>query len=516
MQISLSFGNAGSLEIWEKVFILRIAKSQETKRGLDSPGTNCYLTKFDYYRKVEYNPLKEKNKRKKLWFVGIVAGLLLLPVLWLLFVRLEGQKPVIRFELASPFVGKSNEFSVALEDKKSGLRKIWIAIIKEGKEVVLIDEALPSAGFFSGGEVKTKTLNITFEPEKFKFADGKAIIRLAVWDYSWRGWWQGNQIYVEKNLIIDTRPPEIEVISRAHNVTQGGAGLVIYRTSEDSHQSGAQVGDNFFPGHAGYFKDPRIRLAFIGLSYQQGPGTQIMVKAVDKAGNAAKAGVNHHIRKKAFKNDKIGISDRFLGWKVPELENEIAVEATASPVDKFIKINRELRQANYQQINALVANTTTAKHWGGAFLRMPGANQAGFADHRVYNYKGKIIDRQVHLGIDLASVKHAPVPAANSGIVIFSGPLGIYGKTVLIDHGFGLFSMYAHLNRSDVSEGQQVSKGDILGRTGSTGLAGGDHLHFSMLVHNTFVNPVEWWDASWIKNNISSKIEAVPSAPAQN
>jgi murein DD-endopeptidase MepM/ murein hydrolase activator NlpD len=317
-------------------------------------------------------------------------------------------------------------------------------------------------------------------------------------------------------LIIDTLPPEIEVISRVHNLTQGGAGLVIYRTSEDSRQSGVQVGDNFFPGHAGYYTDSRIRLAFIGLGYQQGRGTQIMIKAVDQAGNAAKAGVNHHIRKKVFKNDKIGISDRFLNWKVPELENEITAEATASPVDKFLKINRELRQANYQQITALVEKTATTKHWAGMFLRMPGANQAGFADHRVYNYQGKIIDRQVHLGIDIASVKQAPVPAANSGIVIFSGPLGIYGKTIILDHGFGLFSMYAHLTRSDVSEGQQVSKEDVLGRTGSTGLAGGDHLHFSMLVHNTFVNPVEWWDATWIKNNISSKIKAVASAPAQN
>ena len=448
--------------------------------------------------------------------MGIAGGILLVPVLWLLLVRLEGQKPVIGFELASPYIGKSNEFSVSLEDKKSGLRKIWIAVIKNGKEVVLVDEALPSAGILSGGEVKNKTLNITFEPAKFEFTDGKAIIRLAVWDYSWRGWWKGNQVYIEENLIIDTRPPEIEVISRAHNVTQGGAGLVIYRISEDSHQSGVQVGDNFFPGHAGFFKDPRIQLAFIGLAYQQGRGTQIRVKAVDKAGNEAKAGINHHIRKKTFKNDKIRISDRFLNWKVPELENEITAEANASPVEKFIKINRELRQANYQQLNGLVEKTTAVKHWGGMFLRMPGANQAGFADHRVYTYQGKEIDRQVHLGIDIASVKQAPVPAANSGIVIFNGPLGIYGRTIVLDHGFGLFSMYAHLNRSDVSEGQQVSKGDVLGRTGSTGLAGGDHLHFSMLVHNTFVNPIEWWDAAWIKNNISSKIEAVQSAPVQN
>ena len=459
--------------------------------------------------------MKEKNKRKKLWLIGIAGGLLLLPVLWLLLIRLEGQKPAIIFELASPFIGKSHEFSVSLEDKKSGLRKIWVAVIKNGKEVVLIDEVLPAAGFFGGGEMKTKTLNITFEPEKFEFSDGKAILRMAVWDYSWRGWWQGNQVYVEKDLIIDTHPPEIEVISRVHNLAQGGAGLVIYRTSEDSPQNGVQVGDNFFPGHAGYFRDPRIRLAFIGLSYQQGPETQIMITAADEAGNAAKAGVNHHIRKKAFKNDNIRISDRFLKWKVPELENEITSAPTDLLVDKFVKINQELRQTNYQQISALVANTTTAKHWKGAFLRMPGsANQAGFADHRVYSYRGKKIDRQVHLGMDLASVKHAPVPAANSGIVIFSGHLGIYGRTIFIDHGFGLFSMYAHLNRSDVSKGQRVSKGDILGRTGSTGLAGGDHLHFSILVHNTFVNPVEWWDAAWIKNNIISKIEAVASAPA--
>ncbi|GAF79722.1 unnamed protein product, partial [marine sediment metagenome] len=348
-----------------------------------------------------------------------------------------------------------------------------------------------------------------------EFSDGKAILRLAVWDYSWRGWWQGNQTYVEKSLIIDTHPPEIEVISRAHNLTQGGAGLVIYSTSEDCRLSGIQVGDNFFPGYAGYYNNPKIRMAFIGLGYQQGPGTRILIKAVDEAGNTAKAGVRHHIRKKVFRNDDIRISDRFLNWKMPEFENTVTSESTGSLVDKFIKINRELRKANYHQITELAKKTATVKQWEGVFLRMPGsANQAGFADHRVYYYKGKVIDRQVHLGLDLASVTHAPVSAANSGVVIFSEFLGIYGKTVLIDHGFGLFSMYAHLNHSDVSQGQRVSKGETIGRTGSTGLAGGDHLHFGILIHNTFVNPIEWWDAAWIKNNILSKIEAVPAAPA--
>ncbi len=460
--------------------------------------------------------MKEKNKIKKQWLALIAGGiLLLLLILWLLLTRFEGEKPEISIAIPSPFIGKSNDFLVSIVDKKSGLRKVWIAMVKDGKEVVLTDERFPSEGFLSGGEIKNKTLNIAFEPKKYEFSDGKAILRLAVWDYSWRGWWQGNQIYIEKSLTIDTQPPQIEVISSAHNLNQGGAGLVIYRTSEDCPQSGVQVGDDFFPGYSGYYQDPHIRLAFIGLDYRQGPGTPIVIKAVDEAGNDAVSGLRHYIQKKVFKNDRIQISDQFLTWKLPEFESAMPLEFTESPVDKFLKINRELREADYQKIAQLVETTTTVKHWEGTFLRMPGsANEAGFADHRVYFYNRKIIDRQVHLGLDLASVEHAPVPAANNGIVIFNGALGIYGRTILIDHGFGLFSMYAHLNRSDISEGQRVSKGEIIGNTGSTGLAGGDHLHFSILVYKTFVNPIEWWDATWIENNILSKIEAVAAAPA--
>ena len=146
--------------------------------------------------------------------------------------------------------------------------------------------------------------------------------------------------------------------------------------------------------------------------------------------------------------------------------------------------------------------------WQGSFSRLPNAaNRARFADHRTYYYKGKQIDRQVHLGIDLASVSNSPVPAGNTGVVVFAQSLGIYGKTVILDHGYGLFSMYSHLSQIAVQVGDRVSSGDKLGRTGSTGMAGGDHLHFSILINDTFVNPVEWWDRKWIQNNVTSKIE---------
>jgi murein DD-endopeptidase MepM/ murein hydrolase activator NlpD len=184
-----------------------------------------------------------------------------------------------------------------------------------------------------------------------------------------------------------------------------------------------------------------------------------------------------------------------------------------SAVDRFLLINRDLRKANYQKLAEVCRNTDNKMHWQGVFLRLPNsANRARYADHRTYFYQKKEIDRQVHLGIDLASLANSPVPAANTGVVVFAEPLGIYGGTVIIDHGLGLFSMYSHLSFIAVKAGDPVSSGGNLGRTGSTGMAGGDHLHFSVLINDTFVNPVEWWDKKWIQNNVLSKIEQVKSS----
>ena len=181
-------------------------------------------------------------------------------------------------------------------------------------------------------------------------------------------------------------------------------------------------------------------------------------------------------------------------------------------MEKFLEINRNLRQANYQKIGAACQNPAQKILWKGAFLRLPkSATRAQYADHRTYYYDGQQIDKQVHLGIDLASLSNSKVPAGNAGVVVFAQSLGIYGNTVILDHGFGLFSMYSHLSQIAVNPGDVVSRGDQLGRTGSTGMAGGDHLHFSMLIDGIFVNPVEWWDINWIQNNVTAKIERARS-----
>jgi murein DD-endopeptidase MepM/ murein hydrolase activator NlpD len=452
--------------------------------------------------------VKTKGKNIKLWVIATGCLIIILPVAWFLAVRFEGEKPSLELDLLVPYVGISQDLSISVSDQKSGLRRLWVGLLKDGKEVVLHEAAFPSAGWFKGGSLSETLVKIPLAPTKLGFTDGEAILRMVVQDYSWRDWWKGNKTYVEKTVVIDTRPPEIEVLSRAHNINQGGAGLVIFRTSENCSQIGVQVGDKLFPGHGGFFHDPHVYLTFIALGYQQGRDTKMLVKAVDAAGNRAENGFYYHIRRKVFRKDKINISDSFLNRKIPEFSSQLAQDAAKSPVEKFLIVNQGIRKANYQKIAAACENSDPKMHWQGSFLRLPkSATRARFADHRTYFYKGRQIDKQVHLGIDLASISNSPVPAANTGVVVFAQQLGIYGKTIILDHGVGLFSMYSHLSHIAVKVGDQLSKGDILGRTGSTGMAGGDHLHFSMLVDDTFVNPVEWWDKNWIQNNVLSKIE---------
>ncbi len=456
--------------------------------------------------------MNTKRKKTRWWLAGTACIIIVVVVSFILTKRLEGGRPAVILNDFSDSVGFSYRFSGSVTDVKSGIRKIWIGILKDGKETALYKKELPSKGLFKGGQVHTDPFKIIIEPKKLGISDGKAILRMVARDYSWREWGHGNKTYFEKNITIDTKRPYVEILSKAHNISQGGSNLVIYKLSEDCAKSGVFVGDNFFPGHAGYFKDQSIHLAFFALQYNQGPGTSLFMEAVDHAGNSTRTRFPYYIKKRKFQKDTINISESFLNWKIPEFDTDISDKSGDTMIEKFLKVNRVLREVNSRKAFGFGKNSESVLHWKGAFSRLRGsATKATFADHRTYKYKSRVIDHQVHLGVDLASVANSPVQASNNGKVVFTGPLGIYGQTILIDHGLGLLSMYSHLSSIIVQPEQIVSKGDKIGRTGLTGLAGGDHLHFSIIVHNKFVNPLEWWDASWIRNNITTKIDNVRS-----
>jgi murein DD-endopeptidase MepM/ murein hydrolase activator NlpD len=174
-----------------------------------------------------------------------------------------------------------------------------------------------------------------------------------------------------------------------------------------------------------------------------------------------------------------------------------------------VYINSQLRKVNNKTLAGLRLRTEPKFLWTGAFLPMLDSTvESRFADTRTYTWQGKKVDEQVHLGFDLAKVAHSPIPASNDGRVIWAEDLGIYGNCIVIDHGFGLQSVYGHLSEFLVKKGDMVKKGQIIGKTGSTGLAGGDHLHFTMQVDGVQVNAVEWWDPHWVKDRVLSKMGA--------
>ncbi|WDP88661.1 MAG: M23 family metallopeptidase [Desulfobacter sp.] len=447
-----------------------------------------------------------------LLFLGVV-----IPLAWILYYKYEGDAPQTDISLPSQYLKKTYEMNLTVRDRGTGLRRVMVSLMQKGNEKILLDKTYPPSSImslFSDNKQEKDSFVIPVESRKYGMNDGDAVIRILVTDYSWHGWNKGNRYYEERPVIIDTKPPQIRVLSKQHNLARGGSGLVIYKVMEENISSGVMVGDNFYPGHSGMFKDPKVFACFFALDHTQGPGTRIFVRAQDPAGNEAKRGFYHYIKDKNFRTDVLNIPDRFLERKMPDIDVGVKEDEFAGAENpllaKFLYVNKELRRQNVDTVLSFPADTVNEILWKGRFGRLAGAaNRARYADHRIYKYKGKEIDRATHLGVDLASTSNAAVGAVNRGRVIMSKDVGIFGNTIIIDHGFGLASLYSHLSDTLVQPGDVVEKGTIIGKTGLTGLAGGDHLHLSIIVHNRFVDPVEWWDANWIKNNITSKVEAV-------
>jgi murein DD-endopeptidase MepM/ murein hydrolase activator NlpD len=228
--------------------------------------------------------------------------------------------------------------------------------------------------------------------------------------------------------------------------------------------------------------------------------------ATDKAGNSRQMPLVYELKNVKYRKSTIAVSESFLQNKVAPLLQDVGARQGA-PKDVFLAVNKKLRAENEARIAAITSKATPSILWKGAFSQLSNSKvEANFADQRTYLYNGEPIDTAYHLGYDLSVTKHYPVEAANSGTAVFVGDLGIYGNAVILDHGLGLFTLYGHLSSMDVKLGDAVKARQTIGRTGETGLAAGDHLHYGVYLHGVAVLPVEWWDPKWIDDNISPKL----------
>jgi len=413
---------------------------------------------------------------------------------------MDWDKPQIKVGLESDYFSLK-PFDIHVTDARSGVSSIQVSLDKNGQRTLLFSKTWDKPQPDAVVTVDAKTANIGNKP-------GDATLIVTAIDGAEHYVVAGNTTVLKKPVKLDFKPPTLEVMSTQHYVNQGGVGLVIYSVSDDTVRHGVQVGKRFFPGYGGHFSDPHIQMAYFAHAYDTPASVTPVLIAEDAAGNQRKASFSYHLRPKKFRNRTIKVSDSFVKGKVTDLLGGNAAGLTDEQI--FVKVNKNMRAENEARIKRITSGHTNKQYWQGKFNQLSNSKvEANFADHRSYSYHGKIINDAWHLGYDLSVTKHYPVEAANAGVVVFADDNGIYGNTIIIDHGMGLFTLYSHLSSFGVQKGDHVKKKQILGRTGTTGLAVGDHLHYGTYLNGVAVLPIEWWDKKWIRDNITRKINEV-------
>lgn len=448
--------------------------------------------------------LKVSGKR-----VAAVFGIVLLIVALVKVISIaEMSPPVISLERDVKTLGLK-PFEVTVSDKGTGLAKVRISLLDAYGESVLVEKEYKKG-------TKSDVISVSINPEKLGIKSGTSELLIEATDRFMNGLLPGKKAVFSERVTLDFIPPRIQELSPILYIRHGGAGVVIYKVSEDTVSTGVEVKDLFFEGYPGYFEDPSIYLAFLAYPYNAGRDEKIEILAADAAGNEAREPVYYRLVGASYVKDEIGLSEWFLRNKVLPLFTKVYGYSPVGDDGKpdllkaFLKINSETRKENDNRIYEVGRQSGGEILWKGKFNQLRNSKVgATFADQREYLLDGNVVDNQYHLGYDLSVTKKYPVSAANSGVVVFAEHLGIYGNTVIVDHGMGVMSLYSHLSSMNVNVGDSVGKKDIVGRTGTTGLAVGDHLHFGVYVQGVPVRPLEWWDAKWIKDNISYKVSYV-------
>jgi murein DD-endopeptidase MepM/ murein hydrolase activator NlpD len=437
---------------------------------------------------------------KGFWkMVGVVTLLVAGGGAWFFFTVGEWDAPKIAAEGNPAVIGRQKILTVAFSDAGRGLRHLSLAVTQDNQPRTLSSLDLPDAG------VRQKALSVNVDTAVLKLHDGPATLTLTAVDYSlWK-----NRTVVQWPVTIDLMPPQIVPLNPTHHISPGGSCFVAYRLSKAVVRTGVKVGDLFYPGLPVTLGGKPTYATYFALPMDATQDIKITLFAQDQAGNETLSAIPTLILKKKYRSDSMNLTDTFLGQKMPEFQAAIPELRGKSPIDTFTYVNTRLRADNLASIQSVCQNTEPRQLWEGPFLRMKNAApMALFGDHRTYLYGGKPVGESIHGGVDLASLVQASIEAANNGIVRFTGGMGIYGNSVIIDHGLGLATLYSHMSIIQVQPGQAVKKGDILGKSGMTGLAAGDHLHFGVAVHGQFVDPKEWWDPHWIEDNVTKKMTA--------
>lgn len=405
-------------------------------------------------------------------------------------------------------IGASTPVKVELTDPY-GVRRLTAVVEQNGARYTVFDQRRP-ARRLSFMRLHEAPRVVSFPAGKRQapaLKNGKAKLIIAAQSNDFLG--RTTTASYDVDVVLE--PPRLMVDEAQHYINQGGSELVTFTVSGDWTDAGVRVGAYTFRSFPMPGRPATERFSLFAFPWDLPADTVPRVYARNAAGTEVIGRFWYKIFPKPFRTRDLELTDAFL----EKVVNQIDPGGSGDLLARFLRINRDMRKQNNQTLSDLRLKTEERALWNGPFLQLANSQvESHFADVRSYIYKGKKVDQQVHLGYDLAVTQHVPVAAANDGKVIWAADLGIYGNCIVLDHGYGLQSIYGHLSRIDVKPGETVKKGQAMGLSGSTGLAGGDHLHFSMQVDGVQINPAEWFDAHWIHDRILSKL--APAAAPQS
>ncbi len=445
--------------------------------------------------------IPDKNRRYGFGRIGLILILpfVILTVAYGAYKLFFIPDPVVSGLEAFEFLPSSKTIQLSSEN----IRAIDITLYQEGKEFNLLKDT---------NELGEKIYSLEVKPQDIGLKDGRAIITVKAEASILK------KVQYDIESVIDTQPPTLQVMTAPSTVIRGSGGFAEVRSSGESTVF-IKLVDKGRPGKDTTFKAFKVSPdtdkkpdssakqtqstyhTFFPAPFESGERTVFYAIATDRAGNQTIKALPTKLKDKKYKSSVIRIDDSFITRVISPLLNETEIP---DPAGAFKKVNEEWREQSLIRLKSIAENTESRMLWKGRFGQLKNSKvMATYGDKRTYRYKGKSISKAVHLGYDLASFSRAPVRASNSGIVRFASNLSIYGNTVVIDHGLGLMSLYGHLSTISVSDGEKVTRGQIIGKTGSTGLAGGDHLHFGILMHGHEVSPLYWWDPNWIRINVT-------------
>jgi murein DD-endopeptidase MepM/ murein hydrolase activator NlpD len=425
----------------------------------------------------------------------IVVVIAIAALLTIVLIIARSATPVLDIPASVSFLGQATPITVHVHDPR-GVRSVTASVEQNGATYRVWEAPKPSTTTdnsysFSAGVKTTPQLQ-----------NGNATLVLEA---------TSNDLLhksarLERAVTVATQPPSISVDADQHYLYLGMADLATFNVSGVWTEAGVRVGDQVFRAWPMPGGKPGL-FSLFAFAWNMPASTAPVVYASNGAGNDVTGSLVFQFPKKEqpkYTTHDLQVSDAFM----QKVINELDPNGTGDPVARFVKINNEMRRANNKTLSDLRLKSADKFLWSQPFTRQSHSQaEATFADVRNYIYQGKKIDQQVHLGYDLAVTQHIGVEASNDGRVVYAAPLGIYGNCIVVDHGYGLQTIYGHLSQINVHEGDMVKRGQAMGQSGQTGMAGGDHIHFAMQLDGIQIDPKEWWDPHWIKDHIAKRVE---------